>query len=859
MNKREAMIKSCEYYLEHKISVIPVWKDKKPLISWKEFQDRFATIDEVKKWLDDFPDMQLGWVTWKISSLIVVDVEEWWDVSWLPKTAIVNTWWGWFHYYYSYVPGMTNKVRIKHLTDIRSDGWYVVLPPSVSNKGHYSWKVKVQPIPFPINLFDVEKESLSSNLSIEWYKWFGKGERNNEMAKYIWFVLAKTHPSIWEDVSWGIIKSANEKNTPPLNESELKNTFDSIKNMETRNNRDRWYKKNEAEKDSNVWKEEENKVLLLSDIAKKEEFQESEKYLTRIDMIDEATEWWFKDWDLIIVSWASWFGKCHGKWTKIMMHDWSIKNVEDIKKWELLMWDDQTPRNVLSLARWTEEMYSIRNIKWEELYTVNSSHILSLRRTWKSDIVNISVKDYLNSSKNFKILHKWYRVWLDFNEKELEIDPHLLWLWLWDWDSNWARITTQDKEVIDYMKSYAEKNDLVVHEYEQKNNKSNIYSISRKKDELWFLKVISLKEKLRNLNLIKNKHIPDIYKFNSRENRLKLLAWLIDSDWHQVGNCYEVTQKNKRLSEDIVWLARSLWMWATIRKITKTIKSIWFSWEYYYIWIYWELSDIPVLLKYKKCHKRLQHKNVLNYWISVVPIGIDNYYWFELDWNHLYVLWDFSVTHNTTLCQCLSVNFAEQWLPVIFFSYEVLVSHLWKKFKAMLRTEDLPIYSVEKHTTGNVWWLQEKIAEAKRNYGIKIVVIDHLGFLIPKHRLEASGNYATYVGQVVRELKTLAKDEKIIIILPVHVRKTDDPGMNDLKDSSSISQESDMVLILNRERNLSDMSSEYYTDYVKIFSVKNRSTWKNVQWWFKLEDGRFVQEKYYVPIEATKKKTYWKF
>jgi replicative DNA helicase len=82
---------------------------------------------------------------------------------------------------------------------------------------------------------------------------------------------------------------------------------------------------------------------------------------------------------------------------------------------------------------------------------------------------------------------------------------------------------------------------------------------------------------------------------------------------------------------------------------------------------------------------------------------------------------------------------------------------------------------------------------------------------------------------VVRELKTLAKDEKIIIILPVHVRKTDDPGMNDLKDSSAISQESDMVIMLNRERDSREDSTEYYTDHVKIYSVKNRSTGQNFQ------------------------------
>jgi intein/homing endonuclease len=64
---------------------------------------------------------------------------------------------------------------------------------------------------------------------------------------------------------------------------------------------------------------------------------------------------------------------------------------------------------------------------------------------------------------------------------------------------------------------------------------------------------------LRNLDLLQNKHIPLIYKCNSRENRLKLLAGLIDSDGHLIKNGgFEFTQKNERLMDDVIYLARSL-------------------------------------------------------------------------------------------------------------------------------------------------------------------------------------------------------------------------------------------------------------------------------------------------------------
>ena len=36
--------------LKKGISVIPVGKDKIPLVPWKEFQTRYATEEEVRKW-----------------------------------------------------------------------------------------------------------------------------------------------------------------------------------------------------------------------------------------------------------------------------------------------------------------------------------------------------------------------------------------------------------------------------------------------------------------------------------------------------------------------------------------------------------------------------------------------------------------------------------------------------------------------------------------------------------------------------------------------------------------------------------------------------------------------------------------
>ncbi len=194
MDRINAMKISAKYYIENGMSLIPVSSNKKPLIEWKEFQERCATVEEFDKWVEMFPNMQVGIVTGKISGIIVVDIEEGGDTSWLPPTAIVKTGGGGYHYYYSYIEGVRNKTRIKHLTDIRGDAGYVLAPPSCSDKGKYLWQVKTKPVPFPKHLFETPEITQYTKVDSD-FSGFESGQRNNEMARYIGHLLAKIHPT----------------------------------------------------------------------------------------------------------------------------------------------------------------------------------------------------------------------------------------------------------------------------------------------------------------------------------------------------------------------------------------------------------------------------------------------------------------------------------------------------------------------------------------------------------------------------------------------------------------------------------------------------------------------------------------
>jgi superfamily II DNA or RNA helicase len=348
------------------------------------------------------------------------------------------------------------------------------------------------------------------------------------------------------------------------------------------------------------------------------------------------------------------YGKCLGKDTKILMYDGTIKNVQDIKVDELLMGDDSTPRKVLSLARGREQMYKISSKKGDS-YICNESHILSLKcssdhskKMKKGDIIDISVKDYLNLPKCF---HKsggvllGYKVPINFKETEVVIDPYLLGYWLGDGSSRHTGFSTQESYVIKYfVELFKNKHTDLYLRYSGQQYDYRINSLKNKN---------SFKDFLRENNLLNNKHIPQNYLCNSREIRLSVLAGIIDSDGYFNKNCIEICQKNEKLLDDIIFLARSLGFCCYKKKVEKTCtnaKNGPKKGVYYLTNIYGSgIEDIPTLCPRKKGYVRKQIKDALSYRLHIEKLEIDDYYGFEIDGNRRFVLGDFTVTHNTVL------------------------------------------------------------------------------------------------------------------------------------------------------------------------------------------------------------------
>lgn len=343
-------------------------------------------------------------------------------------------------------------------------------------------------------------------------------------------------------------------------------------------------------------------------------------------------------------------GKCHGKGTPILMYDGTIKNVEDVQVGDLLMGDDSKPRKVLSLARGKDKMYRINPINGDS-FVCNEPHILSLKKTGTYETVNIPLNEYLNKSNWFKHTHKLWTTSVEFDFKPVKIDPYFMGLWLGDGNNHNVGITTADNEIVNYIYKVAKDWNLNVRVDELKDNNSNVYTIVSNVGGDYHKNTLLTTFREYNLmikDLKSNKFIPDDYIYNESSVRKAVLAGLIDSDGYQNHNCYLFSTKYEKLSKQIQFLARSLGYRSSITD--KNVNGE----TYYSVNICGDLSDLAIILDRKKSSPRKQKKNISLSGFDVEYLGVDEYYGFEIDGNHLYLLGDFTVTHNTYLAKILA-------------------------------------------------------------------------------------------------------------------------------------------------------------------------------------------------------------
>jgi replicative DNA helicase len=394
----------------------------------------------------------------------------------------------------------------------------------------------------------------------------------------------------------------------------------------------------------------------------------------RFYQLDKA--WGGLDHGIHLIGGESNVGKCLSPDTPVLMYNGTVQRADSVRVGDLLMGPDSKPKTVLGTTMGIGEMHRVKQGRGNDPYTVNSDHILSVKISDRKASsggsktkfsygppMNISVKNFYEQNDTFKRKVMGYKVGVDFPEQEIEVEPYLLGLWLGDGTANKPQVTTADAEISEYLYSYAGSHGLSTTTYLKATSPStsgvSIVGGHRKVGQ----RPNSLMNSLKAYDLISNKHIPQVYLSNSRKIRLQLLAGLIDADgyFNQAAGGYEIIQKSERLANDITFLARSLGYHATVRPRQKTCVNNGVVGDYHLVWISGDLSEVPMLLKRKQWEQVASQrpmKDKLKYHIQVEPVGKGLFYGFELDGDGLFLLGDFTVTHNSSLIRMLAWDIA---------------------------------------------------------------------------------------------------------------------------------------------------------------------------------------------------------
>lgn len=579
----------------------------------------------------------------------------------------------------------------------------------------------------------------------------------------------------------------------------------------------------------------------------------------------------------IIVACPTSSGKCHGKDTPIMMFDGTIKMVQDIKKGDLLMGPDSTPRKVLGTTKGRGMLYQVTANDGAESFICNAPHVLSLRWAFNSkrssrkqgDLINIPLNEWLNKSADFKRSAKMWRPenGIDLPAQEVPFDPYIVGAYLGDGSNlhNISNITLAhaNREIVDYFQSWGATKGYSI-EAKADSGASTTYYIRDEgvgqgqhrtedggyKSSKWRT---FLREELFPNNV---RTLPDLYVYNSREVRLQVLAGLLDTDgWHCNGK-FEIFNKSEVLRDKIVYLARSVGLKANRREGWSDPGNGYEPGYYYGAYISGNTDIIPTKVARKQSEGWSSIKNPNYYGFTVQKKSVGDYYGFELDGDHLYLLGDFTVTHNTTFMNQLCINMGLGMVgreykgtprSVLYISLEMSEEEMWKRILANLCAIEVSQFrrpetftdeqrAFIKETLVN---LSNYLARVGHRFTLRgassadiqsiraelaahpydILCVDYLNLMAEGDQLWSE------MGKIARELKILAQRRDFVCITAAQL----DEDSLKIRYSRMVKEHCDTVLMWNLVRP-EGQQEEVSSAYTEIFVDKGRNTGKFSFW-----------------------------
>jgi hypothetical protein len=143
------MLEAALAYVARGVPVFPVLPNAKSPLSAHGFKDATTDAQQVRAWWGASPLANIGMPTGTTSGIFVVDVDprNGGDVEWAmlvaqngePVTRRVRTPSGGIHLYFRCpAAGIKTRAHIRPGIDVRGDGGYVVVPPSVVDGNPYA-------------------------------------------------------------------------------------------------------------------------------------------------------------------------------------------------------------------------------------------------------------------------------------------------------------------------------------------------------------------------------------------------------------------------------------------------------------------------------------------------------------------------------------------------------------------------------------------------------------------------------------------------------------------------------------------------------------------------------------------------
>lgn len=179
---------------------------------------------------------------------------------------------------------------------------------------------------------------------------------------------------------------------------------------------------------------------------------------------------------------------------------------------------------------------------------------------------------------------------------------------------------------------------------------------------------------------------------------------------------------------------------------------------------------------------------------------------------------------KTTLALNVANRVALTGERVLFVTLEMTKPELTSRFMFLNGGDTDAFYAVSAlvalQSNDELDWkmIDPLIEHAREELNVGLVVIDHLHYFTRELQ-----NVAEDLGRITKELKKNAARHKLPVILISHVRKTlgKEANIDDLRSSSYIAQDADIVLMVGREDNGDKMLVKIEKNRNRGFDYKN--------------------------------------